>query len=127
MSTLSSEGKEIAKAVTDALRAELTALHSRVAYLTTKVEVTAAQSEAVNDRQEGRMRAAEALIKSQMGVSQKLFQAAVSLAVTRAWSALAPTPARIAAIVMGAGIGGYVATWMWMLSHPAVRMAMLSR
>jgi len=117
MDGLSTEAKEIAQAVLATLTPTLDAMNGRMDFISTKVAVVADQAETMNDRQEERLGAMKLLHTAQYTISQKLYDAAVKLATARALSMMLPTPARLAALTVGAALGGFLATWAWLNMH----------
>lgn len=109
----------------DKVAKELAILRVQIGYLITKVEVSTAQAEAVNDRMELRIQAAERLNAGQRSISDTLFKTAMALSTARAIHLMAPKPAQVLALAVGACVGCYAATMTWLALHPATHVAAL--
>jgi hypothetical protein len=96
---------------------EMTMVHTRLGFLITKVEVIGAQAEFVGDRMEARMVAAENLHRAQRSISDTLFKAAVALSTARVVQLLAPSPAKLVSLAVGAAVGCFSANLVWMALH----------
>ena len=121
---LSAEAQRIAQVVTAEIKEQLAGVQLQLQHMATKVEVTGAQCEAVNDRMERRMFAAEQLVKRQQSVADKLFQGYMAMATAKAKALIAPTLMRLGALTGGALLGGFAATWLWWTLHTTARVAM---